>query len=91
MIYLHNVMETQCQYLTMTKCNELLKLLHIFKELFDRTLGTWKTDQVNFELKEDANIICTQPYTVPNIHEEMFKKEVERLSLLRVLKIVNYS
>ena len=44
-------METQCQHLTMTQRNELLKLLQRFKELFDGTLGTWKIYPVDFELK----------------------------------------
>ena len=39
---LHKVMENQCQHLTMTQRNELLKLLHKFEELFNETLGTWK-------------------------------------------------
>ena len=51
---LHKVMESQCQHLTMTKHNELLKLLHKFEELFNETLGSWKTDPVDLELKEDA-------------------------------------
>ena len=37
-------METQCQHLTITQRNKLLKLLQKFKELFDGTLGTWKED-----------------------------------------------
>ena len=49
---LHKVMENQCQHLTMTQCNELLKLLQKFEEFFDGTLGTWKTDAVDFKLKE---------------------------------------
>ena len=50
----HKVMETQRQNLTMTQRNNLLKLLQKFEELFDGTLGTWKTYPVDFELKEDA-------------------------------------
>ena len=37
---LHKVMETQCQHLTTTQRNELLKLLQIYEEFFDVTLGT---------------------------------------------------
>ena len=48
---LHKVMETQCQHLTMTQCIDLLKLLQKVEELFDGTLGTWKTDIVDFELR----------------------------------------
>ena len=33
-------METQCKHLTITQRNELLKLLQIFEEFFDETLGT---------------------------------------------------
>ena len=44
---LHKVMETQCQYFTMTQLNEFLKLLHKFEEFFDGTLGTWKTYPVD--------------------------------------------
>ena len=62
-------METQCQYLTMTQRNEILKLMQKFEELFDGTLGTWKTDPVDFNLKGDKDPICLQPYPVPKIHE----------------------
>ena len=54
---LHKVMETQCQHLTITKRTEFLKSLHIFEELFYGTLGTWKTDSVDFKLKQYSNPI----------------------------------
>ena len=79
---LHKFMETQCQHLKMTQRNDLLKLLQKFEELFDRTLGTWKTDQVYLDLKEDAKPVCLRPYPVPKVHEEIFKKGVDRLVLL---------
>ena len=66
---LHKVMVTQCQHLTKTQRNDLLKLLQNFKELFDGTLGTWKIDPVDSELKEDADPICSRPYPVPKVHE----------------------
>ena len=70
-------METQCQHLTMTQLNELLKLLHIFEKLFDGTLVTRKTYPVDFELKEDNKPIFSRTYPVLKIHEEVFKKVVE--------------
>ena len=88
---LHKVTETQCQHLIMTQRNDLLKLLQKFEELFDGTLGTWKIDPLDFELKEDAKPICSRPYPIPKVHEEMFKKEVERLVLLGVLEVANDS
>ena len=44
-------METQCQHLTMTQGNELLKLLQKSEELFDGKIGTWKSDPSDSELK----------------------------------------
>ena len=75
-------MKTQRQHLTMIKPNELLGLIHEFKELFDGTLRTWKIDPIDFELKEYATQICSQPYPLPKVHNEMFEKEVKRLVLL---------
>ena len=57
--------------------------------MFDGTLSTWKTDPVDFEVKEYVKPICSRPYPVPKVHEEMFKKEVERVVLLGVLELAN--
>ena len=69
---LQKVMENQCQHLTMIQRNELLQLLQKFEELFNGTLATWKTDPVYFKLKQDMKPICSQPYPVPKVQEEMF-------------------
>ena len=62
---LHKVMETQCQHLTMTQRNELLKLLQIFEYFFDGTLGIWKIDPVYLDLKrmQSKNLLATIPST----------------------------
>ena len=44
-------MENQCQHLTMTQRNELQKLLQKFEEFFDGTIGTWKIEPIDLELK----------------------------------------
>ena len=46
---LHKVTENQCQYLTMMQHNYLLQLLKKLEELLDGTLGTRKTDYVDFK------------------------------------------
>ena len=58
-------------------------------EVFYGTLGTWKTCLVYFELKLNYKLICSQPYPIPNIHEEISKKEVELLVLPGVLENPN--
>ena len=67
----------------------MLKLLQIFEEFFDVTLGTWEKDPVEFELKEDAKPICLQLYPLPKILEGMFKDEARSLFLLGVLEVAN--
>ena len=47
------------------------------EEFFDGTLGPWKTDTVDFELKEDEKPIFSRPYTVPKVHGVFFIKSVE--------------
>ena len=81
----------QCQHLKITPCNELLKLLQIFEELFDGTLGTWRIYPVELKLKEDAKPICLRPYPVQEVYEENFKKKVEHLVLLGFLEVANDS
>ena len=41
-------METQCEHLIITQCNELLELLQAFEAFFDGTLGTRKIDPIDF-------------------------------------------
>ena len=52
-------MENQCQHLTMTQRNELLKLFKKIEEFFDGTLGTCKTYPVDLKLKKDVKPICS--------------------------------
>ena len=59
--------------------------------MFDGTLGSWKTDPGDFELKENAEPICSRPYPLPKVHEGMFQNEVERSILLVFFEVVNDS
>ena len=68
-----------------------LKPLQKSEDFFYGTLGTWKTDPLDFKLKEDVRPIGPGTYPVPKVHEEIFKKEVERLVLLGVLELANDS
>ena len=49
-------------------------------------LATGKTDPVNFKLKEGAKPFQLAPFSVPKIHEDTLKKEIQRLCDLGVLK-----
>ena len=45
----------ECTHLTQPERDELLKLLQKFEHLFDGTLGTWRTEPIDLELK-DPNV-----------------------------------
>ena len=84
-------MAKQCQHLSPNERERLLHLLRKFESLFDGTLGTWKTATVYLELKDDATTVCSRPYPLPRVHEEMFRKEVKIMVLLGVLEEANDS
>ena len=64
--------KNQCQRFIEERRDKFIKLLQTFEELFDGTLGTWKTDPVDFELKENPKQICSRPYPEPKVHDEIF-------------------
>ena len=88
---LKTVMAKQCQKTSSEESYILLNLLRKFEDLFDGTLGTQNTTMVYSELKDDAKSVCLKPYTVLRVHEEMFRKEAERLLSLGVLEEENES
>ena len=70
--------------------------LHVFlqkyKTLFYGSLGTWKTDPIELELKDpNAKPYHAKPYPVPRINERKLKEEVERLVRFGVLRKINHS
>ena len=88
---LNKLFKKQCHNLTEDLLNKLLKLLKKNEELFDRELGTWKTDPIYFELKDNVKPICLITCPVPKIHKEIHKKEVKRLVLLGLIENSNKS
>ena len=54
--------------------------------MFDGTLGNWNTPPVSMELIKDAKPHHSKPYPIPKIHKEKFKKELDTLEELGVLK-----
>jgi hypothetical protein len=65
---------------------QLKALLYKFEHLFGGTLGNWKTDPVSFKLNEGAKPFQLAPFSVPKIHKDTVKKEIQCLCDLRVLK-----
>ena len=74
-----------CAHLTSDQKAKLLKLLLEFEELFDGTLGDWKTTPVHLELKPGATPYYGRAYPISHIHQDTTRKEVDRLEGLGVL------
>jgi hypothetical protein len=71
---------------------KLHKLLKEFAHLFDATLGNWKTDPVNLELKDtNEEPYHAKPYPVPHSQEQQLKDEVQQLVDFGVLRKLNRS
>ena len=83
---LQAVVEDNCVHLSLDDQNKLLDLLTEFEDLFDGTLGDWKTEPVSLELKEGAKPYHGRAYPVPKVHKETLIKELNRLCDLGVLK-----
>ena len=76
------------KHLTVLEREKLYKLLIKYQEIFDGTLGVWKTDDVDFELKEGTKPFSQRYYPVPHLYKDTFKKEIDRLVKLGVLEKV---
>jgi hypothetical protein len=85
-----NKIVEECTHLEKDKQKQLLKLLQKFEELFDGSLGTWKTDPINLESK-DPNVkpVHAKPYPVPYSQEKQLKDEINRLCSYGVLRKIN--
>ena len=73
---LAKIVKENCSHLNIEERNELYKLLLSFEDLFDGTLGEWKTEPVDLELKKDANPCHSTQFSVPFIHHDTLKKEI---------------
>lgn len=79
------------QGLTTSQQDKLHTLLHKFESLFDGTLGEWRNTEYHIDLKDDAKPYHAKPFAVPRAYEAAFRREVERLCKIGVLKKVNRS
>ena len=69
----------------------LLDLLMKHEKLFDGKLGEFKGPPVEIELKPDAKPYHAKAFPIPHIHEQTFKKDLDRLVGAGVLRKINHS
>ena len=83
---LAEIVSEHCAHLSSQQRNKMFRLLTKYEELFDGTLGDFKTDPVSLKLKKDAKPYHGRPYPIPHSQLDVFRKEVESLVELGVLK-----
>ena len=81
----------KAMHLSDSKGGKLYDLLPQYEDLFDGTLGKWRTEPVELELKDDAKPHNQLYYPMPHIYKNMFKKELDRLEEIGVLEKVQES
>jgi hypothetical protein len=81
----------KCTHLDKAERRQLLHLLQKYEDLFDGSLGTWKTDPIQLELK-DPNVepYHAKPYPVPHSQEKQLKDEIRRFCKYGVLRKINH-
>ena len=64
-INLVQVVNKNFNHLTVSQRNRLLKLLLEFEELFDRTVGDWKTEPIKLQLKPGTILYHGRAFPIP--------------------------
>ena len=75
-----------CAHLNSVEKDKLLELLKKFEQLFDGTLGNWRTKPVSFQLKDGVTPYHGRAFPIPKVHKETIIKEIQRLCDLGVLE-----
>eukprot|EP00977_Amphora_coffeiformis_P021539 scaffold9447_cov94-Amphora_coffeaeformis.AAC.1 len=73
-------------HLTMEQRNDLHRALAQFEQLFSGRLGQYPHKKFHLELKPNAVPFHSKPYQVPRLHLPTFKKELDRLVEIKVLR-----
>ncbi len=81
-----NVIKENCSHLTESQQKGLRELLLKHEKLFDGTLRTYTDKKMDIELLPEASAVYRRPYSVPQLHMEVFRKELQRLCDIGVLK-----
>ena len=61
---------TNCTQLNSIEQNKLLGLLKKFEQLFDGTLGNWRTKPVSFQLKDGVTPYHGRAFPIPKVHKK---------------------
>ena len=74
-------------HLTSDQKDDLKDLFHGFAKLFDGTLGVYPHQKFHINLISGAKPKHNQPYAIPRIHLDAFKKELDCLVQIKVISL----
>ena len=74
------------KHLTQKERDSLQKVLENFTTIFDGTLGHYPHRKIHLEVDPNAIPYHAKPYAVPKLNEEAFKKELQHLVNIGVLR-----
>ena len=80
-----------CEHLNTVEKSILKTLLEKYDILFDGTLGLWRDEEYDIELKPDAKPYHARAYPIPKSQEQTLRAEMERLCKAGVVRKVNRS
>jgi len=80
------VLKDNCEHLSEEQRNDLRELFSKHYKLFDGKLRTYTDAKMDLELQPNAVPVYRRPYSVPRIHQELFRKELKRLVEIGVLE-----
>ena len=73
----------QQKNLTEDKRRKLEKVLEKFPMLFDGKLSHYPHEKFHLDLEPGSKPVHSRPYSVPKLHKEAFKKELQHLEIGR--------
>ena len=75
-----------CTHLNSAEKDNLLELLKKFEQIFNGTLGHWRTKPVSLQLKDEVTSYHGRAFPIPKVHKDVLMEEIQRLCDLGVLE-----
>ena len=76
----------QQKHLSEDEWRKLERVLEKYPILFDSKLGHYPHEKFHLDLKPNSKPVHSQPYAVPKIHEDVFKRKLQHLVEIVVLQ-----
>ena len=74
------------KHLSPSQCDQLQQHLSPFSVLFDGKLGHYPNSLLHLDIEPSATPVHSKPYAIPRTHDEAFKKELQHLVEIGVLR-----